>query len=137
MQQLSPPTFQISFQLASNHPELGHPAYGASDSISHGFPGPSVSMQVAAVRKHPATIPSSHPELGHPACGASSPASDEAIEGEESDAGWKMFKRATQASDEAIEGDESELEEVRDEPEEEEEEEEEVEEEEEEEEEGD
>ena len=82
-------------------------------------------MQVAAVRKHPATIASSHPELGHPACGASSPASDEAIEGEESDAGWKMFKRVTQTSDEAIEGEESELEEVRDEPEEEEEEEEE------------
>ena len=121
MQQFSPPTFQIRFQLASSHPELGHPAYGASDSSPHGFPGPSVSMQVAAVRKHPATIASSHPELGHPACGASSPASDEAIEGEESDAGWKMFKRATQTSDEAIEGEESELEEVRDEPDEEEE----------------
>ena len=125
MQQFAPPTFQIRFQLASSHPELGHPAYGASDSSPHGFPGPSVSMQVAANRKHPATIASSHPELGHPACGASSPASDEAIEGEESDAGWKMFKRATQTSDEAIEGEESELEEVRDEPDEEEEEEEE------------
>ena len=122
MQQFPPPTFQIRFQLASSHPELGHPAYGASDSSPHGFPGPSGSMQVAAVRKHPATIASSHPELGHPACGASSPASDEAIEGEESDAGWKMFKRATQTSDEAIEGEESELEEVRDEPDEEEEE---------------
>ena len=121
MQQFSPQTFQIRFQLASSHPELGHPAYGASDSSPHGFPGPSVSMPVAAVRKHPATIASSHPELGHPACGASSPASDEAIEGEESDAGWKMFKRATQTSDEAIEGEESELEEVCDEPEEEEE----------------
>ena len=123
MQQFSPPTFQIRFQLASSHPELGHPAYGASDSSPHGFPGPSVSMQVASNRKHPATIASSHPELGHPACGASSPASDEAIEGEESDAGWKMFKRATQTSDEAIEDEESELEEVcmRDEPEEEEE----------------
>ena len=106
MQQFSPPTFQIRFQLASNHPELGHPAYGASDSSPHGFPGPSVSMQVAAVRKRPAI--------------AQSPASDE-DDNEESDAGWKMFKRATQTSDEAIEGEESELEEVRDEPEEEEE----------------
>ena len=95
MQQFSPPTFQIRFQLASSCP--------------HGFPGPSVSMQVAAVRKRPAI--------------AQSPASDE-DDNEESDAGWKMFKRATPTSDEAIEGEESELEEVcmRDEPEEEEEE---------------
>ena len=66
-------------------------------------------MQVAAVRKCPAI--------------AQSPASDE-DDNEESDAGWKMFKRAIQTSDEAIEGEESELEEVcmRDEPEEEEEE---------------
>ena len=95
MQQFSPPTFHIRFQLASSCP--------------HGFPGPSLSMQVAAVRKRPAI--------------AQSPASDE-DDNEESDAGWKMFKRATQTSDEAIEGEESELEEVRDEPDEEEEEEE-------------
>ena len=94
MQQFSPPTFQIRFQLASSCP--------------HGFPGPSVSMQVAAVRNRPAI--------------AQSPASDE-DDNEESDAGWKMFKRATQTSDEAIGGEESELEKVcmRDEPEEEEE----------------
>lgn len=68
-------------------------------------------MQVAAVRKRPAS--------------AQSPASDE-DDNEESEARWKMFKKATQTSDEAIEdeGEESELEEdcVCDEPEEEEEE---------------